>query len=126
MALVPVNSYRDPIEAELAIVRLEQAGISATLVDQYLTSIQWLYSNAIGGVKVMVEDADLDAAREALNEMQPPGLSTLPEAIEPIGIEARCPSCGSEKFTPRGFNGMRRRFHFWSTSLDRVAKVLGL
>jgi hypothetical protein len=97
MALVPVNSYRDPIEAELAIVRLEQAGISATLVDKYLTSIQWLYSNAIGGVKVMVEDADLDAARKALNEVQPPGLRTLPEAIESVGIEARCPSCGSEE-----------------------------
>jgi hypothetical protein len=100
MTLVTVNSYRDPIEAELAIVRLEQSGISATLVDQYLASIQWLYSNAIGGVKVMVEESDLDAAREALDEARTPESSTVPGALKHLGIEARCPSCNSEDVHP--------------------------
>jgi hypothetical protein len=97
MALVAVNSYRDPIEAELAIVRLEQSGISATLVDQYLASIQWLYSNAIGGVKVMVEDSDLDAARNALDEERAPEPNALPEPTNPEIPEVRCPSCDSEE-----------------------------
>lgn len=80
MALVTVRSYRDPIDAELAKARLEGAGIPAFLADQHVVAIQWLYSIAIGGVKVNVEDSDLAFAREVLREDHSADLSIIPES----------------------------------------------
>jgi hypothetical protein len=78
-----VAAYSKPEEAYLARSRLESSGISATIRDEYVVSTYWLYSNAVGGVKVDVADEDYARAREAL---------ALPR-VDP-GI-LRCPHCGS-------------------------------
>lgn len=101
MALVTLRSYRDPIDAELAKTRLESWGIHATIVDQHLASIQWLYSNAIGGVKVLVEQSDLEAAREALLDAsgsEPP--QTPPERVPAPSRGEACPACGARETRP--------------------------
>jgi len=97
MALVTLRSYRDAIDAELAKAQLEGAGIPATLVDQYLVSIQWLYSGAIGGVKVKVDEADLGIAREVLRENRSADLADIPESQAPVADGDRCPVCGSSE-----------------------------
>ena len=100
MALVKLRSYRDPIDAQLARARLESFGIRAVILDQHLASIQWLYSNAIGGVKVLVEEADLETAREALQERGGADfLSQLPDQA-PLANGDACPTCGSSAVRP--------------------------
>jgi transposase-like protein len=97
LALVTLRSYRDSIDAELAKTQLESAGIPAIIVDQYLVSIQWLYSGAIGGVKVKVDESNLEIAREVLRENRSADLSSIPESQTPLADGDRCPVCGSSE-----------------------------
>jgi hypothetical protein len=65
MALVTLRSYRNLIEAELAIAQLEAAGISAVVIDQQLGST---FSAAIGEVRLQVDESNLAIARGLLQE----------------------------------------------------------
>lgn len=76
-------SYTTPAEAHLALSRLTSAGIQAVLRDESTISTDWLYSNAIGGIKIEVIEEDLEAARKIL-EIPPPETALL-----------TCPRCGS-------------------------------
>ena len=80
-----VAAYSKPEEAYLAKARLESDGINASIRDEATISLCWLYSNAIGGVKVEVEDEDYDHAREVL---------VLPKVAARL---LRCPHCGSDE-----------------------------
>ena len=80
-----VAAYSKPEEAYLAKARLESDGINASIRDDVTVSLCWLYSNAIGGVKVEVEDDDYDRAREVL---------ALPKVNAGL---LRCPHCGSDE-----------------------------
>ena len=80
-----VAAYSKPEEAYLAKTRLEASGINATIRDDLTVSVYWLYSNAIGGVKVEVEDEDFDEARKVL---------MLPKVDTGL---LRCPHCGSDE-----------------------------
>jgi hypothetical protein len=64
---VVIRAFTSPIEAHLACSALKGAGIDARLSDIHLVEAQWMYSNAIGGVKVWVPAADEEAARELLD-----------------------------------------------------------
>lgn len=64
--LVTVASYWLPYEAHLARSKLEAEGIPAALADEHTIEAQWLFSNALGGVKVMVHPLYADAARAIL------------------------------------------------------------
>jgi putative signal transducing protein len=79
MALVTLRAYRDPIDAELAKTRLEGAGIPAVVADQHLVGMNWLYSVAIGGVKLKVDESDLARARDALREDRSADLRAIPD-----------------------------------------------
>ena len=47
-----VASFRDASQARPAKGRMEAEGISAFVLDEYLVGIDWMYSQAIAGVKV--------------------------------------------------------------------------
>lgn len=71
-------------DAHIAASKLEGSGVKAWLRDEATANLYWLYSNAIGGVKVEVAADDVPRALEILN---------LPD--EASGL-LRCPHCGSE------------------------------
>ena len=87
-----IATFSKPEEAHLFRTRLEAAGIPAYVQDEHLIQMDWLYSNAIGGVRVQVADEDLGAAREFLAADSP---QAAPDAIDVI-----CPSCGSRDTVP--------------------------
>lgn len=60
--------------------------------DEATANIYWLYSNAIGGVKVVVAVEDIERAREILE---------LPKEESGLLI---CPKCGSENCRIRQMN----------------------
>ena len=97
MAFVNLASFRDPIDAELAKVKLESADIRAEIADQNLVAVYWLYSRAIGGVKVRVDEADLERAREVLRDDRSDDLLTVPKARGDQEDDERCPHCGSRQ-----------------------------
>lgn len=54
-------------EAHIAMGRLEIEGIDAWLADEHLVQTDWLYSIAVGGIKLQVRAEDAQRAVEILN-----------------------------------------------------------
>jgi hypothetical protein len=90
--LVTVQQYRDLAEAQVAKGVLDSAGIPCCLRDENTVRLEWVWSNLLGGVRLQVNEQDLEAARAVL--MQP-----IPEQIQLDGDlpydQPRCPRCGS-------------------------------
>jgi ribosomal protein S27AE len=68
--LKTVAAYRDIYQAYLVKGQLETEGIPAIVVDEYLVGVNWMYSFAIGGVKVKVPENVLDKAQEIIASYQ--------------------------------------------------------
>jgi hypothetical protein len=66
--LITIASYRDLPVAELAKAKLESEGILCFLQGKNLVGVDWLYSFAVGGVKLQVAEQEADNAKEILNE----------------------------------------------------------
>lgn len=64
--LVTIASYSMPYEAHIAKSRLDSEGIPAFMADEHTINMQWLYSNALGGVKLQVPEPYAEAAIEIL------------------------------------------------------------
>jgi Putative prokaryotic signal transducing protein len=90
--LVTAASFSAPYEAHLAKGQLEANGIMAVIADEYTAGMNWLFSNAIGGVKVQVDKPDLEDALKIL------ALSGQQEgdALEVDDSWGECPKCGSK------------------------------
>lgn len=68
---VVVAKYSFPHEANIAKMHLEGAGISAFIADEHTVNMQWLYSDAMGGVRLFVSESDVEMALEVLNNDEP-------------------------------------------------------
>jgi hypothetical protein len=96
--LVVVRAFSHPHEAYLACSALQAAGLDATIADANIVAADWLVSNAVGGVKVLVRAEDVITAREILD---------VPAAVEKDSQKesllvgdphsgTNCPRCGSD------------------------------
>lgn len=65
-SLVMLIKCSKPAEAHAIRVRLESEGIPVFLFDEFTITMDWLLSNAIGGVKVQVPEVHLQRARDIL------------------------------------------------------------
>ena len=65
-SLVTLTKCSLPPHAHAIRVRLESEGIPVFLFDEFTITMDWLLSNAIGGVKVQVPEPYLERAREIL------------------------------------------------------------
>lgn len=68
MSWVTVARYSLPFEAHVARARLESEGIHAMVVDEHTINMQWLYSDAMGGVRLQVDEDDMYRAQAVLSE----------------------------------------------------------
>ena len=102
MALVTVATFRDPASAHVARARLEAEGIPAFVADDNLLQIDWVMSNAVGGVKLRVPAPYADDARAALAVDASAELAATDAARGPEPESARCPACGSPAIEPLG------------------------
>ena len=64
--LVTVASFENVFRAEYAKSLLQDEGIQATVVNGEFVTMAWHLSNAIGGIKVQVWEADVERAAEIL------------------------------------------------------------
>jgi len=63
---VTVATYDKVVDAHIALGRLSAEGIEAQLFDQNMVQMDWLYSIALGGIKLRVSRGDEKAARQVL------------------------------------------------------------
>ena len=66
--LVTIATYDDAVSARMALNHLVEAGLTAVLSDESTVAMDWLLSNAIGGIKVQVHSKDLTVAHQLLEE----------------------------------------------------------
>lgn len=64
-----VATYWDPMEARLAKHRLDAVGIPAFLKGEEVVSMNWLLTNALGGIQLQVAVEDAARAQATLEEI---------------------------------------------------------
>lgn len=84
--LVVVATYSFPHEAQLARSKLDAFDIPAFVHDEHTINMQWLYSDALGGVKLAVPTSAHKQALELLQED-----AAIEELDEPA---LACKHCG--------------------------------
>jgi hypothetical protein len=61
-----IAAFNKPIDAHLLMARLQGNGVTAFARDEHMVTMDWLASNAVGGVKVDVADEDFAKAMEIM------------------------------------------------------------
>jgi predicted RNA-binding Zn-ribbon protein involved in translation (DUF1610 family) len=94
MNFVLLQSYDNYISAHIAMGRLEEDGVNCWLKDENTATINPILSNAIGGIKLMVESTQAERAATILKDLELQYKATI-----------TCPKCGSHNIelvsTPR-------------------------
>lgn len=88
-------------EADALCALLDANGIASFLPDQGMATTIPLYANSIGGIRIQVEERDLERARELLE--------TTPPAVGKGIFE--CPKCGSDSVE---YERVSKRFAYFS------------
>jgi hypothetical protein len=89
-----IASFRDASEAHIVRGLLESEGMHPVIQDEFLIQNDWVYSQAIGGVKLQVPDEEFDLAREILAR-DPGEQSPSSEETPELCSDDICPKCGS-------------------------------
>ncbi|CCQ89877.1 conserved hypothetical protein [Nitrospina gracilis 3/211] len=92
--LITIARYSMPYEAHLAKARLEAEGIPVFIADEHLLSINWLYTPAVGGIKVKVPEDWVDAAKDILTTDHQDEIAEI-DTEPPL----TCPHCGGHNAT---------------------------
>lgn len=91
-ALKVVGTFGTALEAEVARGRLESEGIQGFIQDGNTVNANWMFSNAIGGVRLAVRSSDFSKAQ-----------SILKSGVEISGNDSgwgSCPNCHSRNLEP--------------------------
>ncbi len=106
-----IRRYRDLPEAIIAKSILDSADIESFLIDQNMVRLDWLWSNLLGGIKLVVRVEDAEAAAELIQQ-------GIPEKFDVEGVgeykQPRCPRCQSFDVD---FQGLDRRLAYGSLFL---------
>ncbi|HHF0553481.1 putative signal transducing protein [Vibrio diabolicus] len=92
--MIVVARFSFPHEAHIARASLDSVEIESHIADEHTVNTQWLYSNAIGGVRLMVAESDAEDAKQILS-------SDFSESLEnELAVDEGkdvCPNCGSKE-----------------------------
>src|SRR5436305_383067 len=78
MNYIPIRAYDNYVYANMKLSLLKEAGIDCHMKDEYTVTIDPLLSPMVGGMKVMVEERDLERAEELLKEGEQLYLESIP------------------------------------------------
>ena len=106
MDLIVIAHYTFAHEAKIAQATLEAAGITAYIRDENHVQLNWLYDIALGGVKLQVEEQDVQAATAILEMDYSSALEAEFPSEEGEGLV--CPLCESHEveYVVKGKDGV--------------------
>lgn len=118
--VIVLRQFRDVPAALLAKSILDSADIECFLADVNTIRLDWLWSNALGGVKLLVKETDVAAAEELLNQKRVEGFD-----VEGMGhfTQPRCPHCQSLDVSCKGLN---RHLAYGSIALGLPYPIAGV
>ena len=94
MQWVVAETYSFPYEAQIAKTQLEAAEIPARIENEHTINMDWLYSNALGGVRLLVPESYEEEAKALLAQ------DFSQELEQQFGASESCPHCGSRDIQP--------------------------
>jgi hypothetical protein len=83
--LVTIASFDNPIDAHIIKTKLESYDIECSLFDENIVWMKWYYSNAVGDIKLRINEDDVSDAIYILE-------------LDNISEETICPECQSSNF----------------------------
>ena len=84
LAFRPIAAYDNYLVANMTLGMLQENGINCHLKDEYIVTVDPFLNNAVGGIKLMVDDVDRDKALELIKQAEIDYLKDVP-----------CPHCGN-------------------------------
>lgn len=104
------STYYNPIEANIIRARLEDSGFACFLADENVATINPLYNQAIGGVKLIVFEKDVDEINLLLGADQVLYIDQENEVSE-SSSQTICSNCGSSDV---GYGmATKKQFTWW-------------
>ncbi|WP_293788446.1 DUF2007 domain-containing protein [uncultured Pedobacter sp.] len=115
---VVYSTFYNPMEANIIKAKLEDRGFACFLADENVSTIQPLYNQAIGGVKLIVFERDVEAINALLAEDNSLDFESSDEIIdEEESAESKtvCERCGSANV---GYGmATEKKYSLWATML---------
>jgi ribosomal protein L37AE/L43A len=94
MNFLPIQTFGNYIDAHILMGRMQEEGIQCWLKDENTVTIDPILTNAVGGIKLMVAEYQLEAAMRILRHLEQETKNRL-----------SCPKCNSHNIhfvsTPR-------------------------
>ena len=116
--IVVYQTFTDPIHAHIVKGLLEANGIECFISDENIVSVNPLYSQAVGGVKLNVFEKDVLRINSLLNA----GITTEETAVEEQTTNSMmCPKCQSNNVAYGG--SVKRKFGLWNMILPFLLMV---
>ncbi len=115
------STYYNPIEANIIKARLESNDIPCFLTDENVATLNGLYNQAIGGVKLNVFERDVDQINALLAE-DLAGSDPELENTDDDNDKVLCENCGSDNVSYG--QATQKRFSWWVTVLSFLFMVL--
>ena len=101
---VTIATYTGAWEAHLARAKLESEGIFALVLDDQTASINWIYSSALGAVRLQVREEDSERAIQLLETTAEEGPAIQQECSALEMTAPLCPACGSSNISRARFS----------------------
>lgn len=100
MKLITAKIFDNTIDAHLFKSKLESEGINCYLFDENTISINPLFNNAVGGIKLKISDTDIKRTQEIISQIEKTPLTNDNDVI------IKCPNCDSQDIYS-GFKSMK-------------------
>lgn len=113
MRLVTFKTFDNPIDAHLLKTKLESENVMCYLFDENIVGLNPLYNLTVGGIKLKVNESDLDKASKLVQEVDN---ATI---MNDEGEILSCPRCNSTKIYSnfKSFRGTKGLFSILLTIL---------
>jgi hypothetical protein len=85
VVFIPIRAYDNYVFANMVLGMLQHAGINCHIKDEYTVTIDPLLSNAVGGMKLMVQEDSVADALKLITEAEQKYVQSVP-----------CPICKSK------------------------------
>ncbi len=88
MNLIRLRNFNNYFLASITLTKLQDAGVECYLTDEHTATMNPILGNAIGGIKLMVREEDLEDAKMLLKQFDEDYLKSV-----------KCPRCGRSEIT---------------------------
>jgi hypothetical protein len=103
-----VASYDNYMWANMALGMLQENDVNCHLKDEYIVTIDPLLNPAVGGIKLMVSETDVDKARSLIKEAEAEFVRSIP-----------CPHCHTVSLIVE--EKINRPETFWGKLKNQIA-----